>query len=78
MSMLDQATALGAVKVFFKDKKYNCITGVSTKTTLEDAKSYFLNKMLNLGGVKDDLHECIGIILYDTDGSIIGEAGITE
>lgn len=76
--MLDQAIALGAVKVFFKDKKYNCTTSVNAKVTLEDAKSYFLNKMLNLGSVEDDLHECIGIILYDTDGSIIGEAGITE
>lgn len=38
-----------AVKVYFKNRKYNYTTTVGANVTEEDAKKYFLNKYFNVG-----------------------------
>lgn len=54
-----------AVRVFFKNPKYNFTTTVSNHVTEESAKEYYVNKLFNVGTYpKEVLQKCIRIKLF--------------
>ena len=59
---------LNTVKVLFTDSKYNYETNVSSNSTEQTAKEYFVNKTFDLGIYpKEDMQKCIGIEFTDNN-----------
>ena len=53
---------LNTVKVLFADAKYNYTTGVSSQSTEETAKAYFVGKYFDLGIYpNENMQECTNI-----------------
>jgi len=54
-----------AVRIYFKNPKYNYTTDISNQATEESCKSYFVGKYFNVGIYpKENLQKCIRIKLY--------------
>ena len=63
-----QTNNLNTVKVLFTDSKYNYETNVSSNSTEQTAKEYFVNKYFDLGIYpKEDMQKCIGIEFTDNN-----------
>ncbi len=63
-----QTNNLNTVKVLFTDSKYNYETNVSSNSTEQTAKEYFVNKTFDLGIYpKEDFQKCIGIEFTDNN-----------
>ena len=60
--LLKGVIMLNTVHVKFEKSSYNYSTSVSKQTTEEKARKYFVNKLFNLGHIKDDIQKCIGIV----------------
>ena len=59
---------LNTVKVLFADSKYNYSTNVSSQSTEETAKNYFVGKCFDLGIYpNEDMQKCIGIEFTDNN-----------
>jgi len=59
---------LNTVKVLFADSKYNYSTDVSTKTTEQTAKRYFVGQDFDLGIYPaENMQTCIGIEFTDNN-----------
>ena len=54
-----------AIRIYFKNPKYNYTTDISNQATEESCKSYFVGKYFNVGIYpKENLQKCIRIKLY--------------
>ena len=72
-----QTNNLNTVKVLFTDSKYNYETNVSSNSTEQTAKEYFLNKTFDLGIYpKEDFQKCIGIEFTDNNKTQLMRDGI--
>ena len=68
---------LNTVKVLFTDSKYNYETNVSSNSTEQTAKEYFVNKTFDLGIYpKEDMQKCIGIEFTDNNKTQLMRDGI--
>ena len=66
-----QTNNLNTVKVLFTDSKYNYETNVSSNSTEQTAKEYFVNKTFDLGTyTKEDCQKCIGIEFTDNNSMV--------
>ena len=53
---------MNAVKVMFKNPKYNYITSVSAQSTEQGCNDYFVGNLFNMGNYpKDDYQRCVNI-----------------
>lgn len=67
-----QTNNLNTVKVLFTDSKYNYETNVSSNSTEQTAKEYFVNKTFDLGIYpKEDFQKCIGIEFTDNNSMVL-------
>lgn len=72
-----QTNNLNTVKVLFTDSKYNYETNVSSNSTEQTAKEYFVNKYFDLGIYpKEDMQKCIGIEFTDNNKTQLMRDGI--
>lgn len=72
-----QTNNLNTVKVIFADSKYNYETNVSSNSTEQTAKEYFVNKYFDLGIYpKEDMQKCIGIEFTDNNKTQLMRDGI--
>lgn len=63
-----QTNNLNNVKVLFTDSKYNYETNVSSNSTEQTAKEYFVGKYFDLGIYpKEDFQKCIDIEFIDNN-----------
>jgi len=67
-----QTNNLNTVKVLFTDSKYNYETNVSSNSTEQTAKEYFVGKYFDLGIYpKEDFQKCIGIEFTDNNSMVL-------
>jgi hypothetical protein len=53
---------MSAVKVMFKNPKYNYTTSVSAQATEQSCNDYFVGNLFNMGNYpKDDCQRCVKI-----------------
>lgn len=72
-----QTNNLNSVKVIFADSQYNYKTNVSSNSTEQTAKEYFVNKTFDLGIYpKEDMQKCIGIEFTDNNKTQLMRDGI--
>lgn len=63
---------LNSVKVFFEDSANNYETSVSSQTTEDSAKKYFVGSRFNVGCYPvEDMQKCTGIEFTDNNLSYI-------
>lgn len=63
-----QTNNLNNVKVLFSNSKYNYETNVSSNSTEQTAKEYFVGKYFDLGIYpKEDMQKCIDIEFIDNN-----------
>lgn len=59
---------LNSVKVLFADSRYNYTTNVSSQSTEETARDYFVGKSFDFGIYpNEDFQKCIGIEFIDNN-----------
>ena len=59
---------LNTVKVLFSDAKYNYNTNLSSHSTEETARDYFVGKFFDLGKhPNENMQKCIGIEFTDNN-----------
>ena len=59
---VDKYPPLNIVEVKFEDSSYNYVTNVSSQSTEESSRAYFVGKYFNLGAYPiEDMQKCIDI-----------------